>query len=310
VLKRVICIENPSWLSVQHNQLVIERRDLNTLSNSITIPIEDIGTLILENSQIGCSLPLLQKCIEFNVAVVVCDEKHMPSGLFLNLEGHTLQSQITKSQVEASIPLKKQLWMQTVKAKVKNQSAVLKSVGLNYEPLVYWASQVRSGDPDGIEGRAAAFYWKELFKNYFKGFLRDQNGLPPNNVLNYAYAIIRALIARSLVGSGLLPQLGIFHRNQYNAYCLADDIMEPYRPFADVLVYDMVSSGLDISELNKDIKQQVLKLLFSDVKLEGKKSPLQTAAGRTSASLAACFAGSRKSVLYPVLYDEGKLSGN
>jgi len=164
--------------------------------------------------------------------------------------------------------------------------------------MIHWAKKVRSGDPDNYEGRAAAYYWKNLFPEILE-FTRDRYGDPPNQLLNYRYAILRAIVARNLVGSGLLPTLGIHHHNKYNSYCLADDIMEPYRPFVDEIVCTIVENGEDFYEISKSIKQQLLEIPTVDVFIENKRSPLMIGVQRTTASLAKCYAGEQRKILYP-----------
>lgn len=227
----------------------------------------------------------------------------MPVGLMLPLCGNTVQSERFRNQLNASIPLKKQLWQQTVKAKIANQAAVLaRCTDTETGCMKRWIDDVRSGDPDNLEGRAAAYYWKQLFRNIpeLSGFTRDREGIPPNNLLNYGYAILRAVIARALVGSGMLPALGIHHHNRYNAYCLADDIMEPYRPYVDELVFGIVNGvDKDYSELGKELKIRLLSIPTLDVRIGGKRSPLMIAAAQTTASLYKCFTGELRRVAYP-----------
>ena len=217
----------------------------------------------------------------------------------LPLSANTTQSERFRHQIEASQPLKKQLWQQTIQAKIWNQASVLYSQrGLDCGNMDAWAKQVKSGDSDNLEGRAAAYYWQNLFGN-IKGFRRDREGIPPNNLLNYGYAILRAVVARSLVGSGLLPTLGIHHHNRYNAYCLADDIMEPYRPYVDRLVAEIVDSGVDISDLNKELKSKLLSIPVLDVVIGGRRSPLMIGVGMTTASLYKCYSGELRKIAYP-----------
>jgi len=224
----------------------------------------------------------------------------MPSGLLYPLESNTLQSERFAVQLSASVPLKKQLWQQTVQAKIQNQAFLLKSIGVDVEPMLYWARSVKSGDPDNYEGRAAAFYWKNLFEGYTNDvFTRGRYDGEPNNLLNYGYAVLRAVIARSLVASGLLPTLGIHHHNRYNAFCLADDIMEPYRPFVDKIVLDILKEGADCSELTKELKAKLLVVPAMDVIVDGRSSPLMIASQRTTASLYDCFEGTSRKILYP-----------
>ena len=224
----------------------------------------------------------------------------MPAGLLLPLSGNTIQQERFTDQINSSLPLRKQLWQQTIKAKIENQAAVLrKHTSAESKCMNVWASDVKSGDSDNLEGRAAAYYWKNLFVPYIDKFVRGREAAPPNNLLNYGYAILRALIARALVSSGLLPTLGIHHHNRYNAYCLADDIMEPYRPYVDELVLSIVKSGQDHEELTKDLKAQLLSIPTIDVQISGKRSPLMIAASTTTASLAKCFGGEIRKIIYP-----------
>jgi CRISP-associated protein Cas1 len=220
----------------------------------------------------------------------------------LNLDGNTLQAKRFAQQIEVSVPQKKQLWQQTVKQKLNNQASVLEIQKQgDSEMLRSMARQVRSGDPENFEGRAAAYYWKHLFGEEYE-FIRDREGMHPNSWLNYGYAIVRACIARSLVGSGLLPTLGIHHRNQYNAYCLADDIMEPYRPFVDLLVCKMMKQySLSENSLDKNIKAELLSIPTIDVTIEGMKSPMMVAMQQSTDSLNKCFEGSEKKIKFPVI---------
>jgi CRISPR-associated protein Cas1 len=310
MIKRTLYFGNPAYLSLKQGQLVIHLPEVvknKDLPESFkkeakaTIPIEDIGVVILDHQQITITHGLTEKLLENNCALITCDSNHMPHGLFLPLEGNTIQTERFKNQIEASLPLKKQLWQQTVQAKIENQAYVLnQETGATIKNMKVWANNVRSGDPDNYEARAAVYYWANLFPD-IDGFSRLREGVPPNNLLNYGYAILRAVIARSLVGSGLLPTLGIYHRNKYNAYCLADDIMEPYRPFVDKLVCEIVASGLDISTLSKEIKEQLLQIPVLDVVISNRRSPLMIAAGQTTASLAQCFNGELRKVKYPSL---------
>ena len=309
MIKRTLYFGNPAYLSTRLDQLlvrlpVVEKNpDLPESFKKeaqATIPIEDIGIVILDHQQVIISQALLAKLLDNNVAVVTCNHTHHPTGLLLNLDGNSLQSQRFQAQVEASEPLKKQLWQQTIKAKIRNQAALLKQQGYEIENMLHWADNVKSGDPDNLEGRSSAWYWAHLFKPKLD-FIRDPSGMPPNNLLNYAYAIVRATVARSLVGSGLLPTLGIFHRNQYNAYCLADDVMEPFRPYADQLVVQIVKGDAPYEELTTELKRKMLALPAMDVTVQGETSPLMVAVQRTTASLARCFLGETRKISYPEL---------
>lgn len=298
MIKRTLVFSNPTYLRHQNSQLVISFPDRG--KENRTVPIEDIGVVVLENQQITISHGCIAALLQNNVAVISCDAAHMPTGLILPLDGGHTQTERFRHQIEASVPLKKQLWQQTIQQKIYNQASVLKRLGIPSDNMFRWSRSVRSGDPDNYEGRAAAYYWQNIFAS-FLDFNRHRAGEPPNNLLNYGYAILRAVVARSLVSSGLLPTLGIFHRNKYNAYCLADDIMEPYRPFVDLIVYDILTEDFDYQELNTDLKMRLLKLPQVDVRFDGITSPLLVGMSRTTASLARCFEGVSRKINYPSL---------
>ena len=308
MIKKTLCFSNPIYLSLRNAQLVLhipEVENNKTLPEAIkkeaerTIPIEDIGVVILDNRRITLTSGVMEALLENNCAVITCNQKSMPVGLLLPLCGNTTQNERFRSQLEASLPLRKQLWQQTIKQKILNQEHVLRiNTAQETKCMRVWSNDVRSGDSDNLEARAAAYYWKNVFTTY-PNFVRDREGTPPNNLLNYGYAILRAIIARALVGSGLLPTLGIHHHNRYNAYCLADDIMEPYRPYVDQLVLDIIQCNLEISDITRDLKMQLLGIPMLDVVINGKRSPLMIAAQQTTASLAKCFAGEIKRISYP-----------
>lgn len=295
-------------MSLAYEQLVIKLPEIeknNDLPDLFkkeafrTIPIEDIGILILDHKQITITQGLLEKLLSNNCAVITCSSNRMPIGLLWPLSGNTIQSERFKDQINASLPLRKQLWQQTIKQKIENQAYVLNiKRGEVVKNMLVWASHVRSGDPDNYEARAAAYYWKCLFPD-LPGFTRDKDGIPPNNLLNYGYAILRAVMARSLVASGLLPTLGIHHHNRYNAYCLADDMMEPYRPFVDKLVIEILDSGRAYETITSDLKNELLKIPTLDVCINGKRSPLMIATGLTSSSLYKCFSGEIRKISFP-----------
>jgi CRISP-associated protein Cas1 len=303
MIKRTLYFGNPAYLRCRNEQLEIEIPGAEMLplkDRTTTIPIEDIGVTILDHSQVTITHHLIHRLLENNVALVTCDDKHMPIGLMLNLNGNTLQQERFEAQINASLPLKKQLWAQTIEVKIKNQAALLKTKDINTENMIYWATSVKSGDSENHEARAAAYYWQHLFPGEI-AFNRDPEGNEPNSLLNYGYAILRAITARSLVGSGLMPTLGIFHRNKYNAYCLADDIMEPYRPFVDKLVLAIVEKNPGASELSKDMKKELLSIPTIDVMIGEQTSPLMIAMQQTTASLAKCFLGELRKITYPEL---------
>lgn len=302
MIKRTLFFANPTYLSLRLGQLVIQRTNASGEEEVVTRAIEDIGVIVLEHPQITLSHALMGYLTDHNVALVICNEKHMPTGMMLPLSGNTLQNERFRDQVNASLPLKKQLWQQTVRCKIANQAEVLRlCTEAPTGCMDKWAKDVRSGDPDNLEGRAAAYYWKQLFSEDYEHFVRGRFEEPPNHLLNYGYAILRAVIARALVSTGLLPTLGIHHHNRYNAYCLADDIIEPYRPYLDLHVLKLIRSGVDCTTLTTEIKTYLLQTPTLDVQIKGKRSPLMIAATLTAASLQRCFAGEQRKILYPQL---------
>lgn len=309
MIKRILYFGNPAYLSTRYEQMVvkypaIERNE--TLPPYFkkeaerTVPIEDIGMVVLDHKQITLTHDLCEKLIENNAVVVWCDAKHQPIGMTLPLAANDTHSEKTRYQLEASEPFKKQLWRQTVEAKIVNQANVLAYFGYPDQPLRYLASTVHSGDNTHVEARAASIYWKHLLGPFQTNRGRFEG--PPNHLLNYGYALLRAIVARNLVGSGLLPVLGIHHRNKYNAYCLADDIMEPYRPFVDQYVFDYIRNTEILSDtLQKNDKAHLLGLTGLDVEIEGKTSPLLVGVQRTTSSLMKCYMGERRKLSYPIL---------
>ncbi len=294
MIKKTIYLGNTSYLSIKQQQLVLKNEEIER-----TVPIEDIGVLILDNYQITITHTVLQTLLENNCAIITCNEKHHPSGLFLNLDGHTQQTEKFKAQINASEPLKKQLWQQTIKAKLQNQVNVLDAWNIKSNYIKHLVPKVLSGDSDNKEAQAAKYYWSTLYLEEEPMFVRERFGDYPNNFLNYGYAILRATVARGLVASGLLPTLGIFHKNKYNAFCLADDIMEPYRPFVDHLVKELMTELPEERELTKEVKRKLLEIPALTISIDKNTSPLMVGLQRTTASLASCFEGSTKKIIYP-----------
>ncbi len=308
MIKKTLYFGNPAYLSCKSKQLVIKKPDAtgdmpdfgipDAFTVIKTIPIEDIGVIILDHQQITVTQSLMSTLLDNNSAIITCDSKHLPTGLILPLTGHTIQNERFRSQLEASLPLRKQLWQQTIEYKIRNQASMLYySTGQYHNNMSVWASSVKSGDSGNMEARAAVYYWKTLFPDN-PDFIRGQYEEGPNNLLNYGYAILRAIIARALVGSGMLPTFGIHHHNRYNAYCLADDIMEPYRPFVDKVVFDLIKQGYG-AELDTSVKQKILTIPSVEVLMDGIRRPLMVAASQTTASLAKCFNGELRKVCYP-----------
>lgn len=299
MIKRTLCFSHPAYLSLRNGQLVVKLDPHDDEpERQATVPIEDIGVVVLDHRQITLTHGALSALVDNNAAVVTCDDRHMPVGLLLPLEGNTIQSERFQDQIDASLPLRKQLWQQTVQQKIRNQAALLHELhGIEVGNMKKWAGEVLSGDSTNLEGRAAAFYWSHMFPT-LPSFTRSREGDYPNSLLNYGYAILRAVIARALVGSGLLPTLGIHHHNRYNAYCLADDMMEPYRPYVDRLVVQTMAECGDV-EITTDIKRRLLTVPTLEVTISGQRSPLMVAATQTTASLARCFSGENRRISYP-----------
>lgn len=297
MIKRTLCFGNPCSLRKKLMQLEVSYLEKDD-KEPVTVPIEDIGLIILDNPQINLSNALLMALNENNTAIISCDSSHLPFGLMLPMFSHHAFTEKLKEQINASLPLKKNLWQQTVIAKIINQAALLKAKGFKTDKMDYFIRQVKSDDSTNVEGRAAAYYWDTLFNN--TEFFRHRYGKPPNNMLNYGYAILRAVTARSLIISGLFPTIGIHHRNKYNPYCLADDIMEPFRPYVDSLVLDLLNKYDPPEELTPEIKKDLLSIPVIDILIDGKRSPLMVGMQRTTASLAACFSGDIRKILYPV----------
>ena len=268
MLKKSLLLENKASISTKNLQLVIK-----TETRESTIPIEDIGYLVIDHPEIYLSIPALNLLIDNNTAVIICNTNHLPNGMFLNLNSHHIQQEIFKNQINASAPLKKQLWQQTITEKITNQGILLQKITSKNNNFEFLASKVLSGDSANMEGVAANFYWKSFFEHNFK---RERFGDYPNNFLNYGYAILRAATARALSGSGLLNTLGIHHKSKYNAFALADDIMEPFRPIVDEKVAEIMQNYSE-QELNTAIKAELLQILTRTVYFKEEKSPLMVA---------------------------------
>jgi CRISPR-associated protein Cas1 len=294
MLKRTLFISNPYHLSLKNKQLQVSERGGLVIK---TVPVEDIGFMVFEHPQLSFTIQLVEQLNEYNVACVFCDSKHMPTSMLLPLDAHHVQNELFRAQIDASEPLKKNLWKQTIEAKVKNQARLLDKLGKSGTQLQTIAKTVKSGDSDNREGFAARMYWIALLG---KTFIRDRYGEPPNAFLNYGYILLRSAVARSLAGSGLLATFGIHHRNRYNAFCLADDIMEPYRPYVDEIAYDLDEKYPYTISLEKEHKAELLQLMTVDVKIGENKRPLMIALSQTTASLGRCFTGEDRKITYPV----------
>jgi len=311
MIKRTLYFGNPSYLSLKDAQLVVRLPEVeknDTLPEQFkkdavaTIPIEDIGIVVLDHKQVTITQAVIEALLDNNVAFITCNSTHHPTGLLMPLSANTIQTERFRAQLDATEPLKKQAWAQTVEQKIKNQKAHLEIRGINGDYLIPLYKNVKSGDTENAEGTAAAFYWKALSPALLKDgeiFKRFREGSSPNNYLNYGYSLLRAIMARSIAGAGLLPALGIHHRNRYNAYCLADDLMEPYRPYVDTIVCDLLKEHPLNEDIPKEIKQVLLNIPVIDVIIDGEKSPLMVATQRTAVSLVKCFNGEQRKLVYP-----------
>ena len=294
MLKRTLVFSNPMTLSLKNSQLVLAYKD--DPDNKVTIPIEDIGVVIIEHQQVSITIPLMNALVEGNVQVVMCNNRGMPSAMLQSFEGNNLQGENLRNQMGAGEVLKKQLWKQIVEAKIRNQAALLNKVGQEGDRLKQYYQNVKSGDADNREGIAARIYFSGLFG---ESFLRDRTVPGINALLNYGYAILRAATARALVSSGLLPAIGIFHHNRSNAFPLADDVMEPYRPYVDEIVYDMaMQAKLD---LTKEVKAELINVLYADTQFSRVTRPLSVGLTLTTASLSKCFAKEQTKLSLPFM---------
>jgi len=293
MLKKTILLENKASLTAKNLQLVVKSEIRES-----SIPVEDIGFLVIDHPEIYLSIPAMNLLVEYNAAVIICSTNHLPNGMFLNLNSHHIQQEIFKNQIDASVPLKKQLWQQTIVEKITNQGILLEKITGNKNSFPFLAGKVLSGDTTNMEGVAASQYWKSFFDATFK---RERFGDYPNNFLNYGYAVLRAATARALSGSGLLNTLGIHHKSKYNAFALADDIMEPFRPIVDEKVFELMQK-YDEQELNTLLKSELLQLLTQTVYFKDEKSPLMVALQKTASSLQQCYTGDRKKIKYPKLW--------
>ena len=292
MIKRIIEISTaPAYISVKDMQLVLKRQGEVVGS----VPIEDIGVLIVDHPGCTYSHAALNELLANNVAVVICGKNHHPNGLLLPLDTHSVQSEKYRAQVAAKSPVKKRLWKQLVQAKIRHQAWCLdvceKEGGDGLRGL---ANRVKSGDSENHEAQAAVRYWKHLFGADFR---RKRDGSPPNGMLNYGYTVLRAAVARALCGGGLHPSFGLHHHNRYNAYPLADDMMEPFRPLMDYQVFQYWQQGE--GGITPEVKKALLGVLSQDVFLAGEKRPLMNALHFLSANLYRSLAGEEQALVIP-----------
>ena len=294
MLKRSLVFMHPAALSLRNGQMVIIRKEIS--DDNLTVAIEDIGLVMINHAMVSLTIPLLNALTEQNVAVIFCNEKGMPASMLYNLQGNTTQGETLRNQLEAGEVLKKTLWKQIIEAKIKNQAALLNKMGKEGSILKPLYTNVKSGDSDNREGIAARLYWTALFG---RDFIRDRNIPGINSLLNYGYSVLRAAVTRALVSSGLFPALGIFHHHRSNAFPLSDDLMEPFRPFVDEIVFELTIQGE--AELNTATKSRLIRVLYVDTYFSKVTRPLSVGLSMTMASLAKCYAKEQKKLVVPLL---------
>lgn len=231
---RGVHITQPTRLTLADGQIVVSRDD-----GDIRLAIEDVAWIVIDTPQVMLSTALISACMDAGLAIVTTDRTHTPSGLLLPFHRHHRQSEVAALQVGMSAPLKKRLWQTIVQAKIGNQAAALIAIGRDPAPLLAMAARVGSGDPDNTEARAARAYWPRLFTD----FIREDGNDKRNALLNYGYAVMRSAVARGLVAAGLLPAFGVNHASASNPFNLADDLVEPFRPFVDRAVWELTDRG-------------------------------------------------------------------
>ena len=301
MIKRTLEISRePAHLSVRNEQLLL-KRDSEIIGQA---PCEDLGVVVVDHPQTTYSHHALTKLAEAGAAVVLCGRDHLPTALVLPIADHTQVVWRLADQIAASLPLKKRLWQQLVVAKVRGQADNLSSDTPVHKKLHALANEVRSGDPTNIEAQAARLYWQHWLADDFdaaNAFRRDPQLPDLNAFLNYGYAILRAAIARALVAAGLEPRLGLHHSGRGNAFCLADDLIEPFRPLVDDRVREMHRQGYE--SLNQPAKAELLNLLAAPMRMAGEEGPLtgplMVMLHRLAASLVRCFAGEEKKLSIP-----------
>jgi CRISPR-associated protein Cas1 len=296
MLKRTLFFGSPGKLSVKNTLLCYTSWDKDENQTTRTFPLEDLGCVVVESMQMTLTSYCISVLAENNIMLLFCDSSHMPAAETLPFSGNSLTGKHTAAQLDSTPALKGRLWKQTVQAKIINQAGCLTSLGIEDKKLRIIAGTTRSGDHENCEAVAARHYFKLLGMN--DPFLREREGEPPNNALNYGYAILRAACARALTGSGLLCCVGIHHSNQYNAFALADDIMEPYRPFVDEMVFSE-REFFSVPELRREHKARLLQILVRDVQLKGERRPLSNVLSFTSASLVRCFLREENILVFP-----------
>ena len=295
MIRKTIEIGTPgSRLTVANRQLVIERPDMPMA----TLPLEDLGVVIVDDRRAVYTQSVLIELMAVGATLIVTGPDHLPAGMMLPLDAHHVQTERHRAQIEAAEPVRKRIWQALVMAKIRQQATMLVHFTGQTGGLDAMAHRVRSGDPDNLEAQAAQRYWPRLFG---KDFRRDRDADGINAVLNYGYAVIRAAIARSIVASGLIPSLGVFHKNRSNAFCLADDLFEPYRPFVDWRVKKLhqAASGDQLRVADKPTRAALLALFNEGVAVKGRRLPMLGAIEASATSLARALTGGDKTLALP-----------
>lgn len=294
MIKRIIEVSSePVRLKVKHEQLIISREGVED-----QLPCEDVGVLVLDRKDCVYTHSVMSKLLEYGAVIVLCGEDHIPAGILLSNYKHSAFTARQKLQFSLSEPIKKKLWKQIVKEKIKRQAQNIPESQKEHGILLALIDEVKSGDPSNIEGQAARFYWQAIFG---KDFRRIRAGMWPNKILDYGYMILRAAVARAVVSAGLNPALGLNHCNGSNAFCLADDLVEPFRPKVDKMVMEFSDRG--VKEIDTYVKREVLSLLFSTVEFDNQKGPFLVQLHSLVANLWNCFTRDAKKLNFPVWRD-------
>lgn len=301
MVKRTIEISaEPAYLAVKLDQLLIRRPGADPRDPAASIPCEDIGLVVVDHPAVSYSHAALARLVEHGAAVLICGRDHLPAGMLLPLSEHSQIVWRMDEQLSAGRPLRKRLWQQIVVAKIRAQAAILPADAPERQKLLTLAREVRSGDPANVEAQAAKIYWS-VWLGPGRPFRRDPDADDLNALLNYGYAVLRAGVARAIVAAGLHPALGIHHANRANAFCLADDLLEPLRPLVDACVREL--AGWNLTKVDARTKPSLLRLLAAEVSCGDSTGPLMVALHRMAASLANCFARTAKELTIPVALD-------
>jgi len=288
--------EHPARLRAERRQLIID-----TGGVLARVPFEDLAVLVVAHPQVSYTQAVLNELIAAGGAFLTCDERRMPSGLLLPLDGNVVQTERFQKQVQLTAPRRKQLWRQLIRSKVRMQSLLLLERQGTDHGIGRLVSVIRSGDPGNVEAQAARRYWSSLFGSDFR---RDREAADHNRLLNYGYAVLRAATSRAIVASGLHPTIGLHHHNKYNSFCLADDLMEPYRPLVDRAVAGILDGLESMPEITQLIRAELLGALTEPIRIQGENRSLFDALSRTASSLVQCIVGeSRELVLPEGFYD-------